>query len=283
MTLILEKISLKKYYFYSVLIQIITAIIIGFTFISLNINFAHSNITNILLSSLASVVGVLYIFATNHTRAPSRNEYLKISFISSFFYPTLTFLIAKVTLTLFSYYLPLFGAPFPHSLLFALLNFCIFSLFYKWFGDFFVKKEYKINDELSKSRSGLIGWLFATPSITCFSVAVIISILQLVPYTGLILLTFSAPLLIGYLVSFGFILVAIESVLKKIPVWMIIFPILYFGGYWLYIFPSYQELSKLQSEVNKDLNIPFNAKDNALVFLEKKGLTPDGRPNIRAI
>jgi len=70
-------------------------------------------------------------------------------------------------------------------------------------------------------------------SIIFFVVAAAAILLQVFPYTGIFLMFVLAPFWSVPLINLGFVGIAAEAVFRRVSIWWLILPILWFGGYWL--------------------------------------------------
>ena len=259
-----SKLSLKQYYIVSIVLYFVASYLVNHLIMTHGFQY---NFIKTLIGSAASVIGVLYIFSRNNKRTLTNREVSKLAFISSFICLAIYCIIILLTkLTLNSFQVSSFTTLVIMNLPLAFINFILLILFYKWFGNLFIKEADKVSNAIQNDKVGLLGKLFNTPSIACFTISIIIIILQLIPYTGVMLLMLGVHLWNGYLISFAFASLVIEVILKKIARWTIILPILYYGGYWFYVIPDHIKMDKLQTESNVNNNIPFHPDKHSLVF-----------------
>lgn len=108
-------------------------------------------------------------------------------------------------------------------------------------------------------------------SIKLFIFTGILYILQLIPLVGVFLMMFAAAWWSIITVNLGFALMIYEVRSKRIPRWCIIFPILYFGGYFTWMSLSHIEYYLLRSDIaksNQSVQLPFDYQKHALIFIE---------------
>jgi hypothetical protein len=86
-------------------------------------------------------------------------------------------------------------------------------------------------------------------SLMLFLATAIAFLLQMVPYTGVFLMFVLAPYWSIILVNGGFIALAIEAATRKVPMLLIIFPIVWFGGYLAVAYESQAEFERLGHEI----------------------------------
>jgi hypothetical protein len=108
-------------------------------------------------------------------------------------------------------------------------------------------------------------------SILLLGFTLVVFLLQVLPLPGVILMTFAAPFWSIITINLAFILMIVEVKTGRLPPWMIVAPILYFGGFFVMAAISHLQSTKCMDEIttqNQSIRIPFDPNKQALVFTE---------------
>jgi len=108
-------------------------------------------------------------------------------------------------------------------------------------------------------------------SILLLGFTLVVFLLQVLPLPGVILMTFGAPFWSVITINLAFILMIVEVKMSRLPPWMIVAPILYFGGYFVMAAISHLQSTNCKDEIttrNQSIRIPFDPNKEALVFTE---------------
>ena len=119
----------------------------------------------------------------------------------------------------------------------------------------------------------------------CFLLTGIVFLLQLFPYTGVFLMMLAAPFWSVLLINLGFVLMARDSWRRTQSKWLLVFPVIWFGGYFCVAAASHWQAYRFNvaiASANEDKLISFDpAKRDILIEPDRKdssngsALTPD--------
>jgi hypothetical protein len=107
-------------------------------------------------------------------------------------------------------------------------------------------------------------------STLLFPLTAIFYLLQLSPVLGVFLMLAAAPLWSVVLVNAGFAGIACEALSRRVPIWWLAAPILWFGGYALVATHDHVTEASLRhalAAANATVKVPFGADRHALVFV----------------
>jgi hypothetical protein len=107
-------------------------------------------------------------------------------------------------------------------------------------------------------------------STLLFPLTAIVFLLQLSPVLGIFLMLVAAPLWSVLLVNAGFAGMVYEALSRKVPIWWLAAPLLWFGGYALVATHDHVTEASLRHDLaaaNAALRVPFDADRHSLVFV----------------
>jgi hypothetical protein len=97
----------------------------------------------------------------------------------------------------------------------------------------------------------------------------VVYLLQRFPIPGVFLMMLGAPFWSVITVNSAFVFMVYESLSKRTPRWLLVFPALYFGGYFYFAMRGHQRLDQIQTQVrseNQRVRVPFEPSRHALVI-----------------
>jgi hypothetical protein len=107
-------------------------------------------------------------------------------------------------------------------------------------------------------------------STLLFPLTAVVYLLQLSPVSGVFLMLVAAPLWSVVLVNAGFAGIAYEALSRRVSIWWLAAPILWFGGYALVAAHDHvtkASLGHALAAANAAVKVPFDADRHALVFV----------------
>ncbi len=114
-------------------------------------------------------------------------------------------------------------------------------------------------------------------SLMIFALTGLIYVAQIFPITGVWLMMVGGPYWSVVTINVAFILMAVESLFGACPKKYVIFPLIYFGGYFATAGASHYQYQSLQSKVvehNASVKIPFDPKVHDLVIAPGMSVAP---------
>ena len=103
----------------------------------------------------------------------------------------------------------------------------------------------------------------------CFLLTAIVFGLQLFPYTGVVLMMLAAPVWSVILINLGFALMARDAWRNPAERWLMLFPLLWFGGYFIVTSVSHWQAYRYVEEIagaNARRRIPFDPARQDIVI-----------------